>query len=508
MKRADFIALILSFLAIIASYLVHDRVFERMAHIEDEMAYVWQAQAVSRSALTLPSPPEPKSFLIPFVVDYHGQRFGKYPIGWPVVLAFGERFHLRYLINAFLGGIGVWFTYKLGKNIISETVGLIAAGLTLTSPFFLMNSGTLLSHPLGLALSAIFVLAWIDAFVKPLSHYRWLATLTAAASLGLLAISRPFTAIAICLPFSIQGLFLFFSGDRKTRRRLMIFGLITAAIASLQFVWQYAATGNPLLNPYSLWWEYDSIGFGPGHGRLEQGHTLHQAWINTRFSLRIGSHDLFGWGSFSWIFLPFGMIALVWKRNWQSLVIASIFPSLVIFHLAYWIGSSLLGPRYYYESLFILTLGSATGIAWIAGFPIQATEPFPNYENWKRIRPLAITMILGLLVITNLVFYTPRRIGSLHGLYGVQRSHIEPFLLPSTESLAPALVIVHPKSEWIEYGTLIELENPFLDSPFILIIARSPKVNQSVASYFPDRAVYHYYPTEDPYLLFTLPKPK
>ena len=52
-----------------------------MPHLEDEIAYVWQAQALAGGAIKLPSPPEPKSFLVPFVVDYDGFRFGKYPPG-------------------------------------------------------------------------------------------------------------------------------------------------------------------------------------------------------------------------------------------------------------------------------------------------------------------------------------------------------------------------------------------------------------------------------------------
>ena len=146
MNRSDYTALFISILAIIGSYFVHDHIFERMAHIEDEMAYVWQAQVIARGNLTLPSPPEPDSFLIPFVIDYNDQRFGKYPIGFPVILALGEKFNLRYLINAFLGGLGVWFTYRLGKRIFSETVGLLAAGLTASSPFFLMNSGEVINE--------------------------------------------------------------------------------------------------------------------------------------------------------------------------------------------------------------------------------------------------------------------------------------------------------------------------------------------------------------------------
>ena len=74
---------------------VADRVFERMAHIEDEMAYVWQAQAIAGGHLTLPLRRQTKSFLVPFVVDYNGQRFGKYPLGWPAMLALGVRLGVR-----------------------------------------------------------------------------------------------------------------------------------------------------------------------------------------------------------------------------------------------------------------------------------------------------------------------------------------------------------------------------------------------------------------------------
>src|SRR5512139_3853145 len=102
MTRSDRIAILLSLLAIVAAYWVHDRIFERMAHIEDEMAYVWQAQAIAGGHLMVPSPPEPKSFLYPFVIDYAGHRFGKYPLGWPVTLALGEYFGVRFLVNPLL----------------------------------------------------------------------------------------------------------------------------------------------------------------------------------------------------------------------------------------------------------------------------------------------------------------------------------------------------------------------------------------------------------------------
>jgi hypothetical protein len=507
MTRSDRIAILLSLLAVLAAYWVHDRIFERMAHIEDEMAYVWQAQVIAGGHLTLASPPIHKSFLFPFVVDYGGQRFGKYPLGWPATLALGEFFGIRYLVNPLLAGFGVWLTFLLGKRLFGETIGLLAALLTLTSPFFLMNSGSLLSHPLGLVLSAMFALAWLDAFCRQDSPRPWLATLAAAAALGLLVLSRPLTAVSVALPFSLHGLYLLLRGDYLTRRRLIALGSIVLAISSLYFLWQYAVTGNPLLNPYTLWWPYDKIGFGPGHGHSAQGHTLHQAWINTRFSIYVGRYDLFGWPNYSWIFLPFGLIAVLRDRNWRALLPVSVFPSLFVFYLAYWIGSSLYGPRYFYESLYSLTLLSAAGIALLAGWPTRPGVPFPDYRGWRRLQPLSVTAIVALLLATNLLFYTPARLAGMVGLYGVRRSHLEPFLTPDAQKLTPALIIVHTKNKWIEYGTLLELQNPFLNTPFIFVITRGANVDAQVASQFPQRNTYHYYPADDPFTFYTTPNP-
>ena len=383
---ADRIALLLSLLAVIASYLVADRVFESMAHIEDEMAFVWQAQAIARGYLTLPTPPGENSFLVPFVVDYNGQRFGKYPLGWPVLLAIGVRLGIRQLINPLLAGLGLWLTYRLGKKIFGgETVGLLAAVLTLTSPFFLMNSSSLLSHPFGLVLSASFVLGWIDAFMPQPGEEqskRWLPTVAAAASLGMLAITRPLTALAVAFPFGLHGLYLLIRSDRTIRLRLVVLGLIVLAIASLHFAWQYAVTGDPLLNPYTLWWPYDKVGFGLGYGVTQTGHDLGYAWINTRYSLWVGYRDLFGWGTLSWLFLPFGLIAI--RSNRRAWLASSVILCLVIAYVAYWIGSWLVGPRYYYEGLYSLTLLSAAGIAWLAGWTTQPGENMSQHSGWQR----------------------------------------------------------------------------------------------------------------------------
>lgn len=505
MSRADRIALVLSLISILVTFYVTKEFFEGIPHLEDEIAYVWQARAIADGNLTVTSPSQARSFLVPFVVDHNGQRFGKYPLGWPVILAIGVRLGIRSMINPLLAGLGVWFTYRLGKKVFGETVGILAAALTLTSPFFLMNSGTLLSHSFGLVLSTAFALAWIDGFGKPDAPRRNLPTIVAGLTLGVLVLTRPLTAVAVALPFAIHGFYLLIRADWHTRRHVIAVGVLTLAVSVLTFLWQFAVTGDPLLNPYTLWWPYDKVGFGPGHGVTENGHNMNLARINTRFSLQVGYSDLFGWGRFSWIFLPLGILAVLQRRNWQGLLVAAVFPSLVIFYMAYWVGAWIFGPRYYFEGLFSLTLISGAGIAWIAGWPIQPSETWPKYHGWKRFRPLFLSAAVFVLVVGNLVFYTPARLNNLRGLHGMERSDLTPFFTEQALELTPALIIVHPNN-WMEYGVLLDLQSPDLDSPFIFIFSRNPQADDALRVEFPDRNFYHYYP-QDPYVLYKSPKP-
>jgi len=499
---SDRLALLLSLVGFVIAYRVTLSVFEAVPHIEDEMAYVWQAQVMARGKLTVPSPPYEKAFLVPFVVDYQGQRFGKYPPGWPAMLSLGVRLGVRAWVNPFLAGCSLWLIYRLAGRLFGNPVGLLSLALTLTSPFFWMNSGSLLSHPFGLFLTLAFALAWLDVFQGGAAERGLpigLPTLVGALSLGLLALTRPLTAVGVALPFVIHALWLLWSGDRERRWRLIGFALLAALVAAMLLLWQYAVSGDPLLNPYTLWWEYDKVGFGPGYGRVEGGHNLRQAWINLKYSLWFGRHDLFGWGQYSWVLIPFGLLGVLWRRLWHALPALFVLPALLFVYLFYWIGSALFGPRYYFEGLHSAVMLSAVGFAWLAGLPMTPSTAYVPHHGWQKARRLLATAGLALAVAANLLFYTPLRLGGLFGLYGVTASRLRPFLTDQAQALTPALVIVHP-DHWTEYGALLELSSPFLDSPFVIVRSIGPNTDQALADTFQDRNILHYYP-KDPYRL-------
>jgi len=504
MKRLpDLTALLLALLTLVVVYQVTTRIYEGVPHIEDEVAYSWQSSLYTRNQLAIQSPPCPRCFLTPFVVDYNGLRFSKYPPGWPAVLSLGLRLNLRDWVNPLLAALCIWLTYRLVSRLTRPIIGILAALLTLTSPFFLLNAGTLLSHIWSFFLTLAFLMAWLEMTILHPSIPRWMSVLLGGFSLGLLALTRPLTAVGVAFPFLIEGIIRLLKSSPAVRMAMIRTGILAGLLAGLLFVWQYAVTGNFLLNPYTLWWEYDKIGFGPGIGVQEGGHNLYWARLNLKHSLHSGVSDLFGWGRVSWLFLPFGLFALRRQKTaWSTLAIA---PSLMLFYMLYWIGAQLYGPRYYFEGLISVTLLTAAGIAWLAG-KLTADPPFTVGWWASRLRFGLVAAVSTALLACNLCFYLPARLGGMIHLYGASREQLLPFQSQNATQLTPALIFVHRQNNWREYATLLELSSPYLDTPFVFVFSRSEEENQQVMRAFPGRKIWHYYPDE-PYRFYTAPRP-
>lgn len=493
---ADMLALLLALVVTAASAWVAWDVFEAMPHLEDEFAQLWQAEVMADGRIYLESPPAPRSFLVPFVVDYEGRRFGKYPPGWPAALSLGVRVGAPWLVNPVLAGLSAWLIYRLGAKAFSRGIGLVAQVLSILSPMLLMLSGSLMAHNLSLFLACSFWLAWLDLFSEEARRARvptWLLVAVAGLSLGLLALTRPLTTVGVLIPCAAHALSLLLR-RRAIVGRLSAIALLAMVVAALLPLWQMALTGDPWLNPYTLWWSYDRIGFGPGIGHTETGHSLRWALINTRHSLRAGLHDLFGWPYLSWLFLPFGLIA--GNRRPALWLLIGAFPGLVLVYMVYWIGSWLFGPRYYYEALPGLAVASAAGVAWLGGWWVGRTGPADVFRRG------VVLLLLTLLVAGNVVFYLPLRLGAMRNLYGISRQHLEPL---READLEHAVVVVHPRNGWWEYGTLLTLTPPFAERDLLLIYSWDPEADRHVLSFFPDRRIFHYYPGE-PGVLRTAPR--
>jgi 4-amino-4-deoxy-L-arabinose transferase-like glycosyltransferase len=447
--------------------------FERLPHLEDEVAYLFQAKTMALGHLTVPSPSHPEAFWTPFVLDYRGQRFGKYPPGWPAVLAVGQLLKAAWLVNPVLAALALYLTYRLGQTLYDGRTGLLAAALGLTSPLYLVLSGSFLSHIASLVWLLLFSL-WFVWTAQGRS--KWFAV-GAGLALGMAFLTRALTAVAYAVPFIVYSLAQVLRRRQAHWPHYLLMALCGGAVAALLPAYQWAVTGNPWLNPYLLWWPYDRLGFGPGIGAMPGGHSTFYAWINLKQDLLRAATDVLGWPALSWLPLAVGLALRPRRlRDWALL---APFGCLVVAYLFYWIGSParLWGPRYYFEGFAGLWLLGAVGLLKIWDWT-QARR--------RRVRPMLVTALM-LLVAVNLALNVPSRMEMAHGYYGITRSQFRPI---EEARLHQALVIVYA-DRWLEYGALLAGMSPTLDDDVIYVRGSTPEADAAVIAEFPGRSVYY-----------------
>ena len=483
LRHPNLIALLISLVAVLSVFWVSEYVYERIPHWEDAFAYIWQAQVFARGQAFLPSPSHPKLLVVPFVVDYHGLRFSKYPPGFSLLLALGILTGTTSWVNPILAGLSTWLTFRLGQKIFDNFTALLAIGLMVTSPFFLLHSAEIGSHAWSLVLCLFLTIAWLDLFFESnkasnsVNTPAWIKVCVAGLSLGLLALTRPLTAIGVCIPFFIHGLTLLWREKCVIRKQVLSIGLIAIIIAALLPLWQYLLTGNPFQNLYALWWSYDQIGFGEGIGTQPGGYN-NLFWVinNLGLNLIAASYDLFGWRGLSWLFIPFGL----WSVRGNKLIepVIGILIGLMLVYTLYWFGD----VRYYYEGLICACLLSAAGIIWL-------TNQSKKHGVWTAIIPFLTLSLIGY----NLTTYLPTHFNSMRNIYQINRAQQAPFKTVGALAQTPALVIVHTY-KWTDCAGLLPLQDPWLTTPFIFACDLSNSTETIGANDYPGRRILHYYP--------------
>ena len=213
----------LAVLVVLASFIltaaVSLRPFERLPHLEDEIAYLYQAKIFAGGQLVIPTPQPRASYWQPFVVDFGGVRFGKYSPGWPLLLAVGVLLGQPWVVNAFLAALTVALTYRLGRDLFGPATGLVAAVLLAASPMFLLLSGSLMAHTAATFFAVL--LMWALRQSERRGSAPWRAALwgaVAGGALGMLVNTRPLTAAGIALPLLLAaGMAILRGGWRRAR---------------------------------------------------------------------------------------------------------------------------------------------------------------------------------------------------------------------------------------------------------------------------------------------------
>jgi hypothetical protein len=491
-------ALLLVFVSFTLSSLFSRTIFERLPHLEDEVAYLFQARVFARGDIAAPAPDPSRPFWQPFIITQDGKRFSKYTPGWSLFLAVGVSMGTPWVVNALMGAGTVALTYRLGEEIFSPDVGLIATFLLTFSPMALLLNASLMSHTAALFCVMLAIYGYWRS-----TRGRWNIVwgIVAGAALGGLAITRSLTALAVATPFVIDALIrLGWSIPQrqlgKTLRPLLALSIAAAVFVPIVPLYRYLTTGDPTTNTYLLVWDYDRVGFGPDVGR--SGHTLERGLRTMRRDLSLTASDLFGWQfiplsgeqrihlltqsdrypgtGWSWVLLPFGVIVGLMnrQRRWAVLLIALPL-AIITAHLAYWIGSQRYSTRYYYEGIAAAALISALPLAVLCR---SATRRF---------------FVYGLLILVTtytFIVYTQPRLNLLQGFNTISRALLEDVYERRTTDRHILVLLSGDDTTWRAGGSLLVVTSPYLDSEIVL--ARNMdggRYLQSIYEMFPDREI-------------------
>ncbi len=486
--------------ALVLTALMAQHVTEGIPHLEDEITYLFQARTFARGVLWAPPPPDSRSFFIPFTLIIKHRWIGKYPVGWPLVLAVGERLGAGGLVNPMLGALLVALTYALGRDLFSREVGALAGLLTLSSPFFLIQSSTYMSHAASALWFAVLMWAGLRAEAAREGggrHHGW--SVLSGAALGMLILTRPLTALGAVAPLGAALLVRVARQPGAVIQLARIYwplAVTTLVLAAVQPLYLALVTGSPTTNLYTLIWPYDRLGFGPGVGPYG-GHTIRQGLITAWQDLRLWAGDLFGWPYSSWIPLIPGVMfglreAKPGRRVWPILLVAP-FISLVIVHMAYWVGAQAYGPRYYYEAHTGLAITAALGlrgvVRWVSRLVGRPRCPADADRSRERLARLLLAGLLVALLALNVCAYLPDRLADWYALYGITSAPID--ALERLRQGEYVLVFVRGRF-WKQYGALFSLNNPWLDGPVVVAHDITPAINQAIAGRFPGREVWYY----------------
>ena len=461
--------------AFITTALLAHTIFEHVPHSEDETAYLFQAKVFAQNRVFAPTPANDSAFWTPFVVDYQGRRFGKYPPGWPLLFSLGVRLNAPWLVNSLLGAAALGLIGLLGRKLYGNLTGLLAAGLGLTAPGFLLLSGSMLSHPASLfwvSLALVGAVYWTGPRGR-------LFALTSGLALGLAFITRPLAALSVGVLLGIFAVVLVVrkSIPLSTLLWLGSGGLLAATLLPLYW---WRITGNPTFNAYLLVWPYDRLGFGPDIG--PHGYHLPDAiFINTRLKLTALATGLFGWPGWSnLLLLPIPFIIQKAKRS--DWLLLSLIGGIIGAHIFYWAFGGTDGgfPRYYYDALPAFLLLTARGLLVSSQLLTRRT-----HQWWLRQLPV---MLATIFVIYNLTWNLPALLQQQKGKYGITPHPLH--VVEQAGLTEPTLVIVKNVDLWSDFATPFAANSPTLDGPVVYAIDRGAESNGHLQAQFPNRACW------------------
>ncbi|MCB2117110.1 MAG: hypothetical protein KDE00_12635 [Rhodobacteraceae bacterium] len=472
--------------AVVASLVMGGWAFDHLPHVEDEVAYLFQAQGFAHGALSFPAPPEAaRPGLAYYLLDIQDGRWISTSVpGWPAALAPFVALGLPWLLNPLLAGLAVLLGADITRRVAGQDEADLVALLMGTSPWIIAAASSLMPHMLVLVLM---LFAWW-MILRSRDGHGARRLFAAGLAMGWIFATRPLDGVILGV---LTALWVF-AGPGGSLARTVQYGVGCVLTGSLLLLHNLAMTGNPLKMALSAYlareWgpEGNAFGFGPdigppgGWGALDlwPGHSPSEAVLNTINLAASLQFDLLGWsiGSLA-LFIAF----ILWRRGWSKFDVAMVMVVVAVVGTmaCYWFADSYyFGPRYWFPAAFAFFYLSARGFEAVRIRLGSDSGP-------ERVR---LYTAVGLSCLFGLMVFTPWRGVTKFHEYG--NFHAAFRDAARTGQFGNAVVILTERGD---EGTAFVMNDPYLsDDRPIFLLENAALDDDALRAAFPGREVVHF----------------
>ncbi len=455
--------------------------YQRHPHIPDEVVYLYHARYLAKGMLTMPLPAAAPAFNVDLMMYDRGVWYCPVPIGWPAVLAIGAFFHVEWLVNPILGGLGVLLAHAIVRDLYGEKNARLAAVLIATSPWYVFLAMSFMTHTLTLVSALLAGYGLVR--LRRTQQLRW--ALLTGAFVGVVSLIRPLEGVACAATLGLWSLWFGTLGQKI--KNALAMAASAAMVGALQLPYNRALTGDAFKFPIMLYTDKmygkdsNALGFGPNRGLgwsgLDPfpGHGLRDVLVNANLNLFQINCELHGWAVGSLLLVALALLSRRLRRADWGFVFGAF--TIVFLHSFYWFsGGPDFGARYW----FLVFLPGI--VLSVRGLEILSAEL--DGEGKKR----ALLAVLA-LSLSCLVSYFPWRAVDKYHHYRLMRPDIRE--LAEAHHFGRSLVIVrgnrHP-----DYASAVTYNPIDFDDPVPLYAwdQDQPELRRMAVEAYPDRPVY------------------
>jgi hypothetical protein len=428
---------------------------EKFPNSSDEYAYVFQAETMSQGKLWEKAHDLPDFFFFNNIAQKDGVRAGRFPPGWPGVMAiFLSAGIPAYLVNPILGLITLIVFYFFARRFYGPKIGLAALVAMAFTSYFLFTAASFFSH-ISCTLACLAFIFCLHLWQEK-QHAGY--ALLAGFFIGMVIVTRYFTAVLIFIPFFITLIY-----HHRLRAFILFFWMGVGSVPCLTFLfwYNYSITGNFLL-PVTMWaYQNESLGFVRGHSFMK----------GVEHSVRWGLMFLY-WCSPGLILLYVIYLFRKIKDRADRFLHPEDYAFVFLlggYFFYYEIGGNQYGPRFLFEAFPFLVL-----------FVIRKLFQFQH--RWA----IALLFAGAIYAVAKFPFITQRE-------HRVIEDRLDVYRLAEKNKLHHAVVLIASRVSVIRpmpIGDLTRNDVAFRND--VLYAFDIPGRNKELFAYYPQREFYRY----------------